>query len=52
LGSRHQHLFKENVEKIKEIRNGLRFEEKRIQESFTHEEGVSTPHARHENDKL
>jgi len=52
LGSHHQHLFKENIEKTKKIRNGLRFEETRIQESFTYGEGVNTPHARHEDDNL
>ena len=41
----HRLLFKENVLKIK---SGLRMLKRRVWELFTHREGISTPHAHHE----
>ena len=43
-GSRHQRLFKENVRKTK---RGLWILKRRVQELFTHREGISTSRARH-----
>ena len=52
LRSFHQHLFKENVGKIKKkIKNVLRFEKKDLGVVYA-QEGVSTPHARHEDDNF
>ena len=46
--SRHQCLFEENIEKTKmEKVEGLCILKMRVRESFTHGEGISTPHARH-----
>ena len=41
-GSRHQRLFEENVRKTK---RGLQILKRRVQELFTHGEGISTPRA-------
>jgi len=38
-GSRHQHLFKENVKKTK---RGLRILKRMVQELSVHREGIST----------
>jgi len=46
--SRHQCLFEENVKKTKmEKVEGLCILKMRVRESFTHGEGISTPHAHH-----
>ena len=43
-GSRHQHLFEENVGKTK---RGMQILRIRVWELFTRGEGISTPHIRH-----
>jgi len=44
--SRHQRLFEENIRKSKKDQ-GLQILKMRVQELFTHGEGISTPCARH-----
>ena len=44
-GSRHQLLLEENV--IKKPKRDMRILKIRVRESFTHEEGISTPRVRH-----
>jgi len=44
-GSRHQHLFEENVRKTK--KRGFQILKIRVWELFTHEEDISTPRARY-----
>ena len=44
-GSRHQRLVEEIVRKTK--KRGLRILKIKVQELFTHEEGIITPRARH-----
>ena len=44
-GSLHQRLFEENFRKTK---RGLRIWKRRVRELFTHREGISNLHARHE----
>ena len=43
--SRHQRLFEENVRKNQ--KRPTNFENKKVQESFTCEEGISTPRVSH-----
>ena len=46
--SHHQRLFEGNVGKTNmEMVEGLRILKMKVRESFTHEEGISTPRARH-----